>query len=188
MSATLVKEIEDLMHASPYSSVDIEPLVLRNTNGMTIEEASRMRIKILGILRQLEKMGDLQMNQNVNFGLAVRQGGQFVHQGPMYIRGTVQFERRFKENGSVPSTAIHVAGDNNIVTAGDNNIVTSDQSNLNLSGVNVAQGATAAKQVEFDGRGLKYWITENPLIAGVIGGILALVIGTLILVKMGVIH
>jgi|GEM_PF-4140964 hypothetical protein len=188
MNATLVQEIEDLMHSAPYSAVDIEPLVLRNTNGMTIEEAARVRIKILGILRQLEQMGDLQMDQQTNFALAVRQGGQFIHQGPIYIKGTVQFERRFKDILPLPSPAIHVAGDNNIVTAGDNNTITSSQNKINLSESNLTQEATPGKLTETKRGGLRYWITENPLVTGVIGGILALVIGTLILLKLGVIH
>ncbi len=184
MSTGLVQEIEDLLHSSPYNAVDIEPLVLRSTSGMTIEEAARVRIKILGILRQLEAIGDVQLDPSANFNLSTRMAGQFVN-GPVYVKGTVQFERRFVK--SEPKTAIHVAGSNNIVTTGNNNMVTAGQNSLNSAGGDLSQ-SVGVETPAAASKGLKYWITENPLVAGLIAGVLALVLGTVILVKMGVIH
>jgi hypothetical protein len=185
MSTGLVQEIEDLLHSSPYNAVDIEPLVLRSTNGMTIDEAARVRIKILGILRQLEAIGDVQLDPSANFNLSTRMAGQFVN-GPVYVKGTVQFERRFFK--SEPKTAIHVAGSNNIVTTGNNNMVTAGHNSINSAGGDLSQSAGGEPPAAAANKGLKYWITENPLVAGLIAGVLALVLGTVILVKTGIIH
>jgi len=183
MSAELVNEIEVLLHGNPYSSVDIQPLVRRYTEGMTVLQSGPTRMKFLNLLNQLEKAGDIQVGSNVHFQLAATIQGQ-IDESPMLIRSTIQFERRYAREHRPPAPAppiIQVGGDNSgIINTGD---VQGSLVQGGSAGVPEATPAPAPLR-----KNLKYWITENPLVTAVIGGLLVLLLGTWLLVKWKVLH
>jgi len=185
MSAELVNEIEDLLHGNPYSSVDIQPLVRRHMEGMTVLQSGPTRMKFLNLLNQLEKAGDIQLGSNVHFQLAATIQGQ-IDEGPILIRSTIQFERRYAEQHRPPAPAppiIHIGGDNSgVINTGD-----IQGSLVQATSALIPPAATSPTPAPLR-KNLKYWITENPLIAAIIGGLLALLLGTWLLVKWKVLH
>lgn len=186
MKQQFLQELEHLLHSNPYTHVDILPLVLRLTEGMHAEQISVARMGMRNILTQLQNAGDIQVDSEVHRLLSTRIANEY-QPGAMYISGTIQFERRIAQNEAVinktfPDSSIHIVADNATVTAGQHNSVS-------VSGVKTSTSSqTSPAAGHSKPKGVRYWLIENPLTTALLGGLLALIIGTIILVKLGYLH
>lgn len=116
-----IKDLEDLLHSTPYMGVDILPLVEKYTEGKTQDEKSSIRITIQGLLNQYKQSGLIEGN-DFHAQLAWQRPTHIegLQEDPIIIRSTIKFEEQYFKKHTTPPTPQHFEFNNspNAVVAG----------------------------------------------------------------------
>ena len=103
MMKEFITDLEELLHATPYQSVDILPLVEKYTNGKTPNERSSIRITIQGLLNQY-KQAEWIEGKDFHAQLAWQRPTHIegISEDPILIRSTIKFEEYYTKKNTLP--------------------------------------------------------------------------------------
>lgn len=98
-----INELDELLHATPYTSVDILPLVQKYTDGKTQSEKSSIKMSIKGLINQYKESGQIDASADFHWQLSRQQPthGQFF-EDPILIRSRLKFEEEYKKKHQPP--------------------------------------------------------------------------------------
>ncbi|MBX9733898.1 MAG: hypothetical protein K2X37_07530 [Chitinophagaceae bacterium] len=167
-----LKELEELLHSTPYSGVNILPLVNKYTVDKDTEEISSIRLRIRSIIEQLIEQDLVKKSSDYHFQLAYKSAGQYS-QEPIVLRGTLKFENDYKNKNLPQIQAItNVTFGDNSPIAGHNlkmgDIVQSSSKNLDLNSASGNNKNTLSKIIS--------WIFKNVIIVVIVALISAYLI------------
>ncbi len=142
-------ELEELLHSNHLDRVDVLPLIEKHTEGVDANTRNRIRLRVLEHLDELERSGLIITNKDYHFQLARQLPTAFdpsaFMEDPIYVRGTMKFEKEYKEKHTAPVQPITNSG--TMIYAPDNKGQVTQVLDSPLSEIPMTQGVTTTPSI-----------------------------------------
>ena len=170
-----IDELEELLHSTPYSDVDIHPLVKKYTEGKSDDDINNFRRRISSIIHQLKEDKLIDTGLDYGFQLTVKNDGHYS-EAPIMVTGKRKFEEEYRKK----HTPLVQPITNNTINVDKNSgaiVQDSEFRDLDFRPAEKPQDQpkTVAKKTSIRTTINWIWdiITTHPLISGIIAAVIA---------------
>lgn len=153
MIEDFIKELEELLHSTPYTAVDILPLVNKYTDSKNNSQTDDIHREICSLLTQMEDDKLIDKGTNYTFQLLTRTEGQYP-QDQIIIRSKLKFEEQYKIKNAPPVAPVNQ--NFHFETHGHNSPIAGHNQEINEISVN--KDDTESKSINKKSLNVNRWV------------------------------